>query len=185
MPASRPVQNLATGFLSLLGIKNMGKLPEFLPDSVQPTIDMSEWYKFSNAQQLLLQETYAAPLSGVVIPQSALLINGLVPEGRVWWVHETSTAFIWDATDATVNAFGLMAYAEYLSQAGSTVLLGNPNTTSGAFSAVPTSGVTIQTPSLRNFFLPAGGMLGASVTHVSGTNPVVAIMSVRYTELLV
>lgn len=42
---SKPVQALAPGYLGLLGLKNMGKLPGESHDSVQPVLDMREFYE--------------------------------------------------------------------------------------------------------------------------------------------
>lgn len=185
MPSSRPIQNLSTGFLSLLGIKNMGKLPENLPDSVQPVINMAEWYKFAEARQQIVQEILGAgsAFTGFLLPLNAIPNSQGPPDGEAWWVHEATAMLAFDAAEPTVNVFGLMSCASFESNAGSTVLLGNPNTTTGSFSAVPTNGAVICAPSIRDFFAPPGTKFGMSATHVSATNAFEARAMIRYTPL--
>jgi hypothetical protein len=40
----RPIQNATAGFLSLLNIKNVGKNPDTLLESVQPIVNMEPWW---------------------------------------------------------------------------------------------------------------------------------------------
>jgi hypothetical protein len=45
----RPISARADGLLSLLGIKNLGRNPDLLNESVQPQLDVEPWYLRSSA----------------------------------------------------------------------------------------------------------------------------------------
>lgn len=45
----RPISARADGLLSLLGIKNLGRNPDLLMESVQPVLDAQGWYLRSSA----------------------------------------------------------------------------------------------------------------------------------------
>ena len=54
----RPVSARADGLLSLLGIKNLGRNPDLLMESVQPVVDVEPWYLRSAA--VAHSETFTA-----------------------------------------------------------------------------------------------------------------------------
>lgn len=56
----RPIQTGAAGFLSLMGLKNLGKNPDAIGDVVQPTIGMEGWWLRGSAQALFTSKTMAA-----------------------------------------------------------------------------------------------------------------------------
>jgi hypothetical protein len=64
----RPISARADGLLSLLGMKNLGRNPDLLNESVQPVLDAQGWYLRSSAVASRLDfvsafasENYSAP----------------------------------------------------------------------------------------------------------------------------
>lgn len=83
--ASRPIQSQANGFLSLLNLKNLGRLPDTLPDVVQPVLDMLPWYASSTATWSQDVASTAPFIQGnpTSIAWSGA-IQLVVPQDRVW-----------------------------------------------------------------------------------------------------
>lgn len=80
---SKPLQALAPGYLSLLGLKNMGTLPGEAMDTVQPVVDMLQF--FYRGQTTIRagdipDQNFAGPGNNSFTP--ALV----VPEGKIWVV---------------------------------------------------------------------------------------------------
>lgn len=81
---SRPVQGYPVGFLSLLGLKNLGKLPDVLLDEVRPSFDVTGWY-LRGIRVPITQDVLDIG-TGVV---QTIFITTRVPEGEVWFVHSS------------------------------------------------------------------------------------------------
>jgi len=81
------IQTNPRGFLNLLGIRNMGQNPTVLPDTVDPTIDITQWYLLN--QRLWVSNTgggIAIPGGSqylAVVPADALT----PPANTMWYVH--------------------------------------------------------------------------------------------------
>lgn len=79
---SRPVQSLAPGFLSLLGLKNNGSLPPEMIDALAPVIDVERWY-FQGTRENI-------PSAGginILAVAAYAIPEFVVPANEVWWVH--------------------------------------------------------------------------------------------------
>jgi len=79
-----PIQSLASGFLSLLNLKNTGANPGTLNDSVQATVDIEQWYLRSGWQYLSssVAQWPAAPAVGLITDG-----NFTVPDGKIRYVR--------------------------------------------------------------------------------------------------
>lgn len=96
MPAYRPIQPLAPGLLSLLGLKNLGRLPDGFADEVRPSLDLERWYLNGSSIILSTAEDWTADVGAGEITGffriGATPITGFgditVPDGELWWVED-------------------------------------------------------------------------------------------------
>jgi len=95
--ASRPIQGYPVGFLSLLGLKNLGKLPDTLPDQVLAAFEMGPYYL--RGLREIVEPGVAAVATGGY--QSVNVMATPVPDGEVWFVHSFSLRFQAAAPPAT------------------------------------------------------------------------------------
>lgn len=82
---SGPVQSLAPGFLSLLGLKNNGALPPVMVDSSAPVIDLTRWYLQGNVE--ILSQSVGIGLNSAGI---SFVFPAVVPTNEIWYVHAHS-----------------------------------------------------------------------------------------------
>lgn len=182
----RPVSSLSSGFLSLIGVKNQGKAPDVLDDTLQPVIDMGEWYKGANSVNRYVIETgFVVQLSGILIPTPAAGAIE-VPDGQVWWIHEVTFGLQAGAAGDNLEGYGVASAAAFLP--------GNPqhNMVGPMVDWVsigsPIAGVVGHAPSLRDFLAPPGTTFGGAATMAYNSNggaPAAfsTFVSVRYTPM--
>lgn len=76
---STPLTNVPQGLLSLLGLRDFGAVPRFMPDTVQAGIDVTQFL-------LLNRETVQGnTLFNSLSTQS--VVETVVPPGELWYVH--------------------------------------------------------------------------------------------------
>lgn len=80
----RPIQTATAGLLSLLELKNVGKNPESLIESVQPTVEMSGWWLRGQSVPFNYTEVAAGPIVSFVSLGA--------DEGRWLYIHHCSLA---------------------------------------------------------------------------------------------
>lgn len=80
---NKPIQLQPSGLLGLLQLKNNGRNPSVLADSVQPVLDLWPHYLLTNGEQTLSANIAVAGPGGAgpAVPDS------LVPEGECWAVQ--------------------------------------------------------------------------------------------------
>lgn len=89
------------GLLDFFGVKTGGRYPQRLADTLQPTIDLRDWYLESNAlEYALIGPTWTTPQSGPVLvgwsstsPVGQLTV---VPNGEWWYVMQYSIQYQFD-----------------------------------------------------------------------------------------
>jgi len=96
---SKPIQGYPLGFLSLLGLKNLGKLPDTLIDEVRGTFDLQEWY-LRGAKEVVVPAVTVAATGGT---QSIAVAGSLVPEGEAWYIHNFGVHVFCAAPPATFD----------------------------------------------------------------------------------
>lgn len=79
---SRPIQTIPFGLLGYLQLKNAGQNPAELVDTVQPVLEMREWYYETNAEVII------SALSGLAFIPAATVAGNYtlftVPNGQFW-----------------------------------------------------------------------------------------------------
>jgi len=94
----KPIQAYPPGFMSLLSLKNMGKLPDTLLENVQATFDLESWY-LRGANQVL-NPLISGVATGGLQSQAVL---GPVPEGELWFVQHFAIKVFTAAPPASLD----------------------------------------------------------------------------------
>jgi len=90
-----PIQLIPPGLMGLMQLKQAGRLPTWLSETVAPVVDLSDWYKAARRLDNI-------SLFGVPAIQTAALATGAngvqnftvganppsVPNGQIWWVDQ-------------------------------------------------------------------------------------------------
>lgn len=108
MALPRPPLNLQPlGLLDHFAIKNGGEYPQDLVPTLQPTLDLGQWYAESNAVETnLTRATIIVNTASSLIPFTASTPLSLpldatgsiaVPDTEVWFVTDFSCRWQWDA----------------------------------------------------------------------------------------
>lgn len=85
---SEPIQALAPGYLSLLGLKNRGMNPLVAADGLQPIIDMAPFYLASLQQRMVGQTGIGLNQNFATFVLTATgALPAQVPRDEVWFVH--------------------------------------------------------------------------------------------------
>lgn len=172
--ASGPIQVSPSGLLGFLNLKNSGRNPDVLNESVQPTMDLREWYFETSAQvdstlrQLSLNVGAAATL-GFYNYNNIIT----VPQNQWWYVTRYSIqAVVQAATDAALFSPAFLVYPG----TASTVHILAPDVGTG-------TGPTRRPAYAEDFWLPPGSQLGVYVAFAGGTNPVQFTGTLIYSTL--
>lgn len=80
-----PVQALVRGFFGMMGLKNMGQIPDTILGQIQPGIDMEDWWKRSQAYSD--PTTYTVTLAAGGSTAISFTTPLIVPSNEVWWVE--------------------------------------------------------------------------------------------------
>jgi len=81
---SGPIQPIPPGFLSLLQLKNLGRLPDVLIGQVAPSIDMEDWWLRATAQMEASASVTTASGGAQVLSYTVPVV---VPDDEAWWVE--------------------------------------------------------------------------------------------------
>lgn len=170
---SRPIQGRAPGYLGLLELKNLGKLPEEALETVQPVIDMNGYYLRGSAQWY---QTALSRTDGPATYNSFGPFTGnplVVPDGQWWWIEYMAVRFFAAGAGATLEQ-------------GAVAMQGpggiNPFTLWDPVSvtAARTGVVSVA----RDFWAPAGSRLGVWLGVVGVANITSELVGLRYTPTL-
>lgn len=87
-----PINRHPTGFLGLLDLKTGGRNPETLFRSVQPVVDMTQFYAESPSEFLLGNVVITGDTGGGFFPFTAPVGGIIVPQNEVWYVSYFSVS---------------------------------------------------------------------------------------------
>lgn len=178
---SGPVQIFPPGLLGLLQLKNQGRNPDKLPDTLQSTIELRDWLFQSGAVDLGAQVGGNGSLAAAAgaAGYGAFTTNPIVvPVEQYWYVidYQVETANL-VATDAV--AFGC-AYSTYLTGNIQRYGVGERQPLlQGA--AVARRGMA----HAHGFFVPPGGQLGVNIEVNDTATSVTYVGYVRYVPLVI
>lgn len=165
---SRPIQTLAPGFLSMLGLKNEGRLPADMVDMVQPVVDLRDFYFSGNREvvpELVATNVLVAAVNYVFVDLS-------VPQNEIWWVHGY-------AADVPVPAAqSWTGQAIHYDRNTRAIHVGNPITIGGA-------GATNGRPFVPGgFFAQGGDLFGVLTTASAGAGAINAFATITISRFL-
>lgn len=170
---SGPIQTFAPGFLELLQLKNRGRNPAVLLDSVQPTIDMLQFYL--QAQITSESVTSLTAAGGVITFHTVLGANSQEPQ----WVHNFSVYVPVGAATTDVASIALVLI-DPVSSAVRHVLASKtfevPITGANRFVALSTGGFW------RGAGVGLGGILGCPGAGTSLSPQYTVRLSLRNTD---
>lgn len=187
----RPIQPNAAGLLSLLGLKNLGRQPESLLETVQPSMEMFRFFTEGRAE--FVGGSFSVPMAGNYNATGFTSTDLQVPEGELWYVHHYHCEVYVIANGGTqvLTCEGLR----------SAILL--PGTIPGSSFSGPTITSDMQGPfrntsppvdlvlgggSISDVFVPARSAFGASqnlFNYTSLGNDVIYLAAARISRLLV
>lgn len=163
---SRPIQSLAPGFLSLLGLKNNGALPPDLVDALQPVIDQLP-FMFLGAREVLpfTANLNVTAVSNFVFPEL------VVPANEVWWVHGYTAQLGVPAGNSWSGS--------PIHYSRNTVPIRVGSLLSGGAAAA----TAYDLPSLRDFLAAGGDQFGLLTSAFTGAGPITATGYISITRL--
>lgn len=154
METSGPIQAQVGGFLGFLQLKNNGRNPGELPNTMQSVIDVRQWF----------WQTYAEVIVGTdaAIAAAGLVDKLTVPQGEFWAVHDVTLT-------ATVAAASTSLFQPYYRNG-----LGAANSFPFPLSvptrwAEATDGTSVLVPMTprETLLLQPGGVLGVRALFLS------------------
>jgi len=161
--ASGPIQTALSGLLDFLQLKNLGRNPTLLADSVQPVLNVNDWYKSEQPEVVGGRTGLGSTVVYAGYENTATLE---VPSNEVWRVRDYTVALVIDlATCTGVEIYALapaMRYRQEAFDVGAGVMVGRsrPFYDSTLTGPLPTNGNKFFAPSLRDFWAPPGAFLG-------------------------
>lgn len=165
---SGPIQTQAQGLLGFLQLKNAGRNPDALLETVQPSLDLRDWYFNSVAETLISQsEAVAGGFNG-----NALLATpgGQVPSNEFWYVHFFAMV---TGTMAATDSLSMAPAMQWSPNIGGAVTLEG-----GTLGAAPLAGSAAgrtQSVVVRNFWVPPGAIFAMCIGEcISATSVSVA-----------
>lgn len=172
---SRPIQTQPSGLLGFLQLKNMGKNPAELPDSLQAVLEMREWFWETNSQDLLVGGNIT-PLTGSTTGVTLFT----VPSGFYWALLDVSYGLSIGAGDS------MEAALVYRAPQGGVQFLNDLVFHDGASAGFTGVGRFFASRSNRIVLLPPGTTIELAITRVTNvTGALAAQLALRYTALQV
>lgn len=170
---SGPIQVIPPGLLGMLQLKNVGKLPDELLETLAPVLELRDWLLQANSQVAgPYTTTWANNQTGFA---NFVTPTVLAPPDRVWWyVHQfTVYASLPLGTDAA-QYWPSMSFIN----TGSVLTVGRAST-EGVVAGPNRFVYSFSDP----FFAPPGCQLGALLGQVATATAIDASAVVRYTAL--
>lgn len=151
---SGPIQVIPAGFLGLLQLKNLGRLPDTLMGSVQPTVDMLEMWLRATLTAGLPSGTHAlaGPAFAGYTPFTGVAI--IVPDSEWWYVESFSVRT--DTIGAGETIQGLAPAIQWNVGGGVKYATLGPLTALVTGTAAGTQAISTSKP----FWAPPGAQLG-------------------------
>lgn len=140
-----PITNIPQGFVSLLGLRDMGGVPREVVSTIAPGIDITQFL-------LLNRETVSENLASGAVLTSVLGFT--VPPGELWYVHAFSVmSSVLGAGDSIGFALGSVN--------------GSTNVTISDTVRSATTGHRVTTFA-RDYWAPPGAGFSCRLTEISG-----------------
>lgn len=158
---STPITNVPQGLLSLLGLRDFGAVPRFMPDSVQAGIDVTQF--------LLLNREVVTGTVNLNALTSLGPTETLVPAGELWYVHSAM------AQTAALAVGETMTLVVGLGTGGSAAI-----TQSDPQSATAGNRASAW---VRDYWLPPGGSILARVMEITTAGLITVTVSAWVTKL--
>lgn len=155
------INRLPEGVAGFLGIKNSGKMPDYLADVLSGVWDLSQWYLNTDVSWQISSLTAVATGQNLVFT---------VPQNQIWYV--TNLGIFHNAAAASGNAVSMCRFGQRTTDFC-------PIGTQERVAASQSNNRGIDTP----FIVSAGETLGYSCTELTGTGLVQ--MYVRYRSMQV
>ena len=157
---STPITNIPQGLLSLLGLRDMGGVPRFVPEQIQTGIDITQF-------MLLNRESVQGTVAFNAIT-SGTPAETLVPAGELWYVHAAQ------AQSATLAAGETIQLVVGLATGAISIAQSDPQSaTAGERCAAY----------LRDYWLPPGGALTARTMGITTAGTITVTVSGWITRL--
>lgn len=173
---SGPIQLIPPGLLGFLQVKNQGRNPQLLPNTLQPTMDLLTWLMEARAETTVATVDVAPAAIGFTPYTTPAAV--VVPSEEYWYVHDytiqNNTALIATSTVSFACAWRIVTGALF-SQFGVGVPQPLLNGVAGgrggfAFAEFP-------------FFLPPGAEMGIRVIANEAAANITYQGNVRFTRL--
>lgn len=103
----RPIQTATAGFLSLLGLKNLGRNPDTILGEVRPAVDMNGWW-LRGASEPYYQEE--------VLTAAAQAVDFLVVPPNEWVYFHYGFGFLFTPTPNQSDAINLLVVKDNATQ---------------------------------------------------------------------
>lgn len=166
---SRPIQTPTAGYLGLLGLKNMGKLPEVAQDDVQPIVDIEKFMLAGNRRYVFGSTN--ALIAGAAGFENLVGTGFTVPDNKIW-VLDGGDIFV-SVAAASVFSVGAIAVAVNFGNSAATQNISEQVGLGNQFTAATAAPQTVRdgAPLLRGVILLAGTTIGVNVNwrHGAGT----------------
>lgn len=117
-----PLNRLAYGLLDFFGIKNQGRYTQHLLEDLQPVLELDRLYKAS-AEQFQREQVANVPVGSEGLWVSPSVVGMIVPNDRIWHVHEYSVTITSPASGGDAITFG---YGATRQEMGSYLTYGSP-----------------------------------------------------------
>lgn len=179
---SRPIQSPQAGYLGMLGLKNMGKLPDVAEDNVQPVVDIQPFYTAGNRRYSFGSTNALA--AGAAGFENLVATTGTftVPANKVW-ILDGGDAYV-EVAAASVFSVGAIVVAVNFGNAAATqdisesFGIGNQLTAAAA----PPQTARAAAPLQRGVVLLAGTVVGVNVLWRHGAGGAACVVRITYSE---
>lgn len=169
---SRPIQAFGPGFLNLMYLKNMGRMPDTLLDDVQGVLAMEPWYLRGARRDI--DGTIVRNVAAGTAPQrddyGAADPDFVVPENTWRYIHEITLYA--EQTVTTGNEFVSEVFFSFTAPPPATWWYRASDIVQ--FLPLPAApaaaGDRVLAPCARDFWLPPGARLIVAVGFVAGAN---------------
>lgn len=161
-----PIQTLPSGLLGLLGIKNGGQYPQNIDPTLQPTIDLLDWYLQTNSEVV-----FSGPVSLTTVGNT-LITPFTVPAHEYWAINDWGSELTLGAGEAISVAIGYTV-------GGAMQLLSSRETITAAAAAM----MNLKMDKQRPLILPPGTSMGYVVSSITGN--IDGLNTLRITRLAI
>lgn len=175
-----PIGLIPTGLLGFLQLKQLGRLPDGLMDSVQPSLDMRDWYFQSRRETALTFNGTIPSNTTSAVGEVTFSAGGtvVVPAGEYWYVESMTVPAIISAAADTIR------YApDYMPASGINDRVQVGPDVSDVVSATVVRNVCAKAD--RGFWMIPGDTPSAHVFDIKTAGTVSLFLTMRFTRLKV